>query len=146
MLKKDVIILIAEDDEGHATLIKKNLRRASIMNDIEHFKDGEEILNYLKEKKSSSVKSNASYLVLLDIRMPKIDGIEVLKWIKSDDYFKKMPIVMITTTDDPKEVNLCHELGCNSYIAKPIDYEKFSSAIQKLGLYLMVTEMPEIKK
>jgi CheY-like chemotaxis protein len=144
MMKKEVIILIAEDDEGHATLIKKNLRRAGIMNNLEHFIDGQEALDYLNKKREESEKENLSYLMLLDIRMPKVDGVEVLKFVKNDAFYRKIPIIMITTTDDPREVSLCHEFGCNNYIAKPVDYEKFSHAIQQLGLFLMVTEVPNI--
>ena len=143
-MKKEVIILIAEDDEGHALLIQKNLKRAGILNQMFHFRDGQEILDYLyKNNGHLSLDQNYSYLFLLDIRMPKVDGVEVLKRIKADKSLHKMPVIMITTTDDPREVALCHEYGCNNYITKPIDYDKFSVAIQQLGLFLMITEIPD---
>jgi len=144
-MKGEMVILIAEDDAGHAALIQKNLRRAGITNQIIHFKDGEEALNFLfNGKDENHLVNGMSYLMLLDIRMPKVDGVEVLKRVKEDSKLKKMPVIMITTTDDPREVQHCHELGCSSYITKPIDYDNFVQAIRQLGLFLMVVEVPEI--
>jgi len=144
-MKKEVIILIAEDDEGHATLIKKNLKRAGIVNEIVHFKDGQEVLDYLFQKDNGLQRENGkSFLLLLDIRMPKIDGVDVLRLVKADSELRKMPVIMITTTDDPREVEKCHQLGCNNYITKPVDYEKFVEAIRQLGLFLLVIQVPEI--
>ncbi len=142
-MKKEVIILIAEDDDGHALLIQKNLKRANISNEILHFKDGEEILNYVFNENGDIILDiKYSYLFLLDIRMPRLDGIEVLKKIKGNKILQKMPVIMITTTDDPREISLCHEYGCNNYITKPINYDKFSATIQHLGLFLQITEIP----
>jgi len=76
--------------------------------------------------------------------MPKIDGVEVLRNIKKDKEFRKIPIIMLTTTDDPREVEHCHKLGCSNYITKPVDYEKFVDVIKKLGLFLMIVEVPDI--
>jgi CheY-like chemotaxis protein len=144
-MKKEVIIIISEDDEGHASLIRKNLERAGISNEIIHFPDGKETLDFLfKKGDGKHRKSGESYLLLLDIRMPKVDGIEVLRQIKADPEMRKMPVIILTTTDDPREIDLCHKLGCNSYITKPIDYDKFVEAIQKLGLFLLVVELPKI--
>jgi len=144
-MKKEVVIITAEDDLGHAELIKKNLKRAGINNKIIHFKNGEETLNFLfKKGKEPYREFGVPYLLLLDIRMPKVDGVEVLKKLKQDNELKKMPIVMITTTDDPYEVERCHTLGCSNYITKPVVYEKFVNAIRQLGLFLMVVEFPKI--
>ena len=145
-MNNDVNILIAEDDEGHATLIIRNLRKAGLVNKIIHFYDGEEILNFLQKKGNGPVRDdNAVYLTLLDIQMPKIDGLEVLRQIKSDADLKKMPVIIVTTTDDPKEISVCHELGCNCYVSKPIDYDKFIYAINQLGLFLKVVQVPDLK-
>ena len=76
--------------------------------------------------------------------MPKIDGVEVLRRVKADEELKKIPVIMITTTDDPREVERCHELGCSNYLTKPIDYEKFVDAMRKLGLFLLVVQVPTI--
>ena len=144
-MKKEVVILIAEDDEGHASLIRKNLKRAGVSNEIHHFMDGQETLDFLMGSKNGQHrKAGAAYLLLLDIRMPKVDGVEVLRQIKGDEELCKMPVIMITTTDDPREVENCHRLGCSNYIAKPIDYEKFVESIKQLGLFLMVVEVPSI--
>ena len=103
-------------------------------------------MDYFFGKNSETNRTfGVSYLLLLDIRMPKVDGVEVLKKVKADPELCKMPVIMITTTDDPREVSKCHALGCSNYIKKPIDYEKFVDAIRKLGLFLMVVEVPEIE-
>lgn len=144
-MNQDIVILIAEDDEGHAKLIRKNLTRSGIANDIKHFLDGQEIIDFLEEIKSE-IKPDVhiGYLLLLDIRMPKVDGVAVLQHVKSDSRLKRIPTIMITTTDDPREVQRCHELGCSNYITKPIDYDNFVKAIRQLGLFLAVVEIPEI--
>ncbi len=142
-MKKEVVIILAEDDEGHATLIMKNLKRAGVSNEIIHFKDGQETLDYLMNKNNGR-KHGIPYLLLLDIRMPKVDGVEVLRKINEDNDLKKMPVIMITTTDDPREVENCHKLGCSNYITKPVNYDKFVDAIRQLGLFLMVVEIPNI--
>ena len=144
-MKKEVVILIAEDDEGHASLIKKNLKRAGISNEILHFKDGEETLDFLMGSNEGRHRMpDNAYLLLLDIRMPKVDGVEVLRKIKQDNELRKIPVIMITTTDDPREVEHCHSLGCSNYITKPIDYNKFVDSIMQLGLFLMVVEVPKL--
>ena len=144
-MKKEVIILIAEDDEGHATLIRKNLKRAGIHNRIVHLKDGQETLDYLFQKDNQKGRENGTpILLLLDIKMPRVDGIEVLRKVKADPELRKIPVVIITTTDDPREVERCHALGCSTYITKPIDYDKFVHAIRQLGLFLLVVEVPDI--
>ncbi len=142
-MNKNITIVIAEDDEGHAYLIKRNLGKAGVVNPIIHFKDGEEVLNYFSPFSSGEKTiSHVGYIILLDIKMPRIDGTEVLEKMKSDPVLKKIPIIMITTTDAPAEVELCHKLGCNSYIVKPIDYEKFIDVVKKLGYFLEIVEIP----
>ncbi|MEE8358389.1 MAG: response regulator [Candidatus Hydrothermarchaeales archaeon] len=145
MVKREFTIILAEDDEGHAKLIMKNLKRAGIRNNILHFKDGDETLDFLFKRGSGPHRvSGKAYLLLLDIRMPKVDGVEVLKEIKKDPELRKTPVIMVTTTDDPREVERCHRLGCSNYIAKPIDYDKFIEAIRRLGLFLLVVDIPKI--
>ena len=145
-MKKELTIILAEDDEGHATLIKRNLKRSGLLNEIIHFKDGQETLDFLNNVKDKNEKNNLPSLLLLDIKMPKVNGIEVLRQVKQDPSLKRMPVIMITTTDDPREIATCHELGCSNYITKPIDYDKFVSAIRKLGLFLLVVEVPDLNK
>lgn len=137
-------ILMAEDDEGHATLIQRNLRRAGIANEIVHVRDGQEALNYIRSSvDSGGLSRHGSLLVLLDINMPRIDGVETLRHLKGNEKTKNIPIIMLTTTDDPGEVGRCYQLGCNVYITKPVDYERFSEAIRRLGLFLQVVSVPQ---
>ena len=144
-MKEEGVIILAEDDTGHANLISRNLKRAGLANGILHFKDGQEVLDFLFRKGDGPHRqSDTAYLLLLDIRMPKVDGVEVLRQIKEDDKLRKMPVIMITTTDDPKEVEKCHIMGCSTYITKPVDYERFVEAIRRLGLFLMVVAVPKI--
>ena len=144
-MNEEVVILIAEDDEGHAGLIRKNLARAGIVNSVIHFLDGQAVIDFLfKKGEPPHRESGIAYILLLDIRMPRLDGVEVLTRIKADPELRKLPVIMITTTDDPREVERCHFLGCNSYIAKPIEYESFVNAIRQLGLYLAVVKIPRV--
>ena len=132
-------ILLAEDDEGHALLIKRNLKRSGIENQIVHLRNGEEVLEYFlcnPEKKLY----NHDYIILLDIKMPKIDGIEVLEKMKKSKKTQNIPIIMITTTDNPKEIEQCYALGCSNYIVKPIDYQNFISIVNKLGYRLEIVK------
>ena len=142
---REVVILIAEDDAGHARLIEKNLSRAGLHNAIYRFENGQMVLDFLFRRGPGQHRArDTSYLLLLDIRMPQVDGVEVLRQIKQDAELRKIPVIMLTTTDDPREVERCHGIGCASYIVKPVDYEKFAEAIKSLGLYISLVEVPEI--
>lgn len=144
-MTQEVTILIAEDDPGHAALIEMNLRRSGISNEIMRFADGQSTLDFLLgEGDGPARKPHAAYVLLLDIRMPGIDGIEVLQRIRAHDELRKLPVVMLTTTDDPREVERCHRLGCSIYITKPIDYDKFVNAVRQLGLLLLVVQVPAL--
>lgn len=144
-MHKEVVILMAEDDEGHAGLIRKNLARAGVINEVLHFSDGQQILDFLfRQDPGRAFQAGTAYVLLLDIRMPKVDGAAVLAQMKADPELRKMPVIMLTTTDDPREVDRCHNLGCSNYIAKPIEYEAFANAIRQLGLFLAVVEVPKI--
>ncbi len=141
--QQEINIILAEDDEGHASLIIKNLKRAGFRNNFLQFKDGQEVLDFLFMRGEGPHRiSGKSYLLLLDIRMPKVDGVEVLRQIKEDSELSKLPVIMVTTTDDPREIENCHSLGCNVYITKPVDYEQFTDAVRKLGLFLKVVKVP----
>jgi len=144
-MKKAPTILIVDDDEGHSILIRQNLELAGLNNQIEHFWNGQEVLDFLflkNPERSREVGKN--YLVLLDIRMPKVDGVETLRQIKADPELKKLPVIMLTTTDDTREVERCHEIGCNVYMQKPVDFDRFSEAIRRLGLFVMLVLAPPL--
>jgi CheY-like chemotaxis protein len=137
-------IVLAEDDDGHATLIQRNLERANLANGFQRLKDGQEALDYIRGEGAYAGQPprEDGILLLLDIKMPRVDGIEVLRQLKTDPRTAKMPIIMLTTTDDPREVERCYEQGCNVYITKPVDYPEFIEAIKRLGLFLQVVKVP----
>ncbi len=144
-MKEEVILLIVEDDDGHARLIEKNLRRAGIKNEVLRFGNGQEILDFLFRRGEGRKRAALTpYLLLLDIRIPKIDGMEVLRQIKGDEELRKIPVIMLTTMDDPREVDACHGLGCSHYIIKPVEYEKFAAVLGQLGLFLKIVQVPHI--
>ena len=134
----EVTILLVEDDPGHARLIEKNLRRANLTNSIVNVTDGQQAIDYLFNNGRAQ-----SLLVLLDLNLPVLDGYQVLERMKADERTKRIPVIILTTTDDTREISRCYELGCNVYINKPVDYEQFSEAIRKLGLFMAVLMIPE---
>jgi len=136
-------ILLVDDDEGHVFLVQQNLKRSGVTNPVETFSDGQEILDFLFMRDNGPKRvAGQGYLLLLDIRMPKVDGAEVLRQVRTDSELRKLPIIMLTTTDDPREVARCHALGCSIYLQKPVDYGRFAEAIQKLGLFLPLLQVP----
>lgn len=144
-MTQEVVIIIADDDAGHARLIEKNLTHVGLHNPIQRFENGQQVLDFLFCRGPGSHRQDGSaYLLLLDIRMPQVDGVEVLRQIKGDAALRKLPVIMLTTTDDPREIERCHLLGCNSYIVKPVDYDKFAEAIAQLGLYVSLVKVPEL--
>ncbi len=137
-----VSIVMIEDDEGHARLIERNIRRAGIHNGIRHFVDGGTAIDYLFNDKNGPAL-NGPALVLLDLNLPDMSGIDILARIKGEPKLKRTPVVVLTTTDDKVEIQRCYDLGCNVYITKPVNYESFADAIRQLGLFLSVIQVPE---
>lgn len=138
-------ILMAEDDDGHALLVQERFESVGMYNPVVRFKDGLEAWNFLSGVSGPGPEAGKSYLLLLDIRMPEMDGIEVLRRVKKDPRLKNMPVIMLTTTDDPKEISVCYELGCNNYLTKPVEFEKFAEVIKRLGLFLMIVKVDKLK-
>jgi len=139
----EVSILIVEDDAGHARLIEKNLKRAKISNLITRVENGQEALDFLLSEGAFEGQERPSpLLVLLDLNMPVLDGYQVLERMKADSVLKKIPVVVLTTTDDAREVSRCYQLGCSVYITKPVDYDSFCEAIQQLGLFMSIVTVP----
>lgn len=142
-MRPDPIILIVEDDEGHALLIRQNLEEAGLSSPIRHFCDGQAALDFFFDGSGHPVTHpGCSYVVLLDIRMPKVDGIEVLRRLKQDRDLRRLPIVMLTTADDMRDVERCYALGCSAYIQKPVDYEHFAEAMRRIGLFTQLLLVP----
>jgi CheY-like chemotaxis protein len=143
VLDESLIILLAEDDEGHAALVRRNLKRAGIANTIVRVADGREALDYVRcEGEYAGRPPQTPLLLLLDINMPRLDGIEALRQIKADEETKRVPVIMLTTTDEPREIARCYDLGCSVYITKPVEYDRFVEAIRQLGLFLQVVQVP----
>ena len=139
-----VTIIMIEDDEGHARLIERNIRRSGVNNEIVPFTNGTEAVNYLFGKDGSAVeRKGQALLILLDLNLPDMTGIDILKRVKENKHLKSTPVVVLTTTDDSHEIKRCYELGCNVYITKPVNYESFAEAIRQLGLFLSVIQVPE---
>jgi CheY-like chemotaxis protein len=143
MHHEPMIIVMAEDDDGHASLVRRNLTRAGIANQIVHVKDGQAALDYVRREGPFADRSlNGPLLLLLDINLPRVDGMEVLRQIKASESTSRTPVIILTTTDDPREVERCYQLGCSIYITKPVAYESFVEAVKRLGLFLQIVNVP----
>jgi CheY-like chemotaxis protein len=142
---KPVCIVMVEDDEGHARLIERNIRRAGVNNEIVPFTSGTAALDYLLgEDGSGTVSEHRHVLILLDLNLPDMTGIDILEKVKANQHTKLSPVIVLTTTDDKREIQRCYELGANVYITKPVDYDGFANAIRQLGLFFSVIQVPEI--
>jgi CheY-like chemotaxis protein len=139
VVAETVTIIVVEDDDGHATLVERNLRRAGLNNPIVRLRDGQEALDYFFGPDSDGHENEC--VLLLDINMPRIDGIEVLRRLKQDTRTATVPAIMLTTTDDPREIQRCYQLGCNVYVTKPVEYEPFIEAIRRLGFFLQIVKI-----
>ena len=139
-----VTIVMIEDDEGHARLIEKNIRRAGVNNEILPFRDGTSAVRFLfGPDGSAGANRNKPLLILLDLNLPDMTGIEILKRVKENDHLRRVPVVVLTTTDDKREIQRCYDLGCNVYVTKPVNYDNFANAIRQLGLFFAVIQVPE---
>jgi CheY-like chemotaxis protein len=144
--EQSVTILLVEDDPGHARLIERNLCRAHITNEIITLGDGQQAVDYLfKERTYAGATHPLPLLLLLDLNLPQLDGYQVLSRLKADEHTRHIPVVILTTTDEPYEIERCYALGCNVYITKPVEYEQFAEAIRQLGLFLSVVKIPQGK-
>jgi len=140
---REVTIVMIEDDEGHARLIEKNVRRAGVHNEIVPFTLGRKALDFiLGESRDGLVSKDRFLLVLLDLNLPDMSGLDILAEIKGNEHTKRLPVVVLTTTDDEGEIQRCYDLGANVYITKPVDYEGFATAIRNLGLFFSVIQVP----
>lgn len=130
-------VLLAEDNDAHATLVQRSLEDHDLDVDLVHVGNGEEALNYLHHRGgfADPESSPRPDLVLLDLRMPKVDGLEVLRRIKNDDNLHRLPVVILTTSGTETDVARAYDLRANSYLVKPVDFVKFSDLMRDLGLY-----------
>ena len=138
-----VTIIMIEDDEGHARLIERNIRRSGVNNDIISFTNGTDASHYLFGVDGSGLHHRGeALLILLDLNLPDMGGIEILQRVKENIHLKSTPVVVLTTTDDSQEIQRCYEFGCNVYVTKPVNYESFANAIRQLGLFFSVIQVP----
>jgi CheY-like chemotaxis protein len=145
MNNNTIEILFAEDSAADAALTIRALKKSGLTNNIIHVRDGAEALDYLNcnGKFDGRDKRSRPKLILLDIKMPKVSGIEVLEKIKSDPETKHIPVIILTSSREDPDIKRCYELGANSYIVKPVESENFFRAIKDLGLYWFITnELP----
>jgi CheY-like chemotaxis protein len=138
-----VTIIMIEDDEGHARLIERNIRRSGVNNEIKPFTNGTDAVRYLLGADGTGLDHKGhALLILLDLNLPDMTGIDILKLVKQNSFLKSAPVVILTTTDDSQEIKRCYELGCNVYITKPVNYDSFANAIRQLGLFFSVIQVP----
>jgi CheY-like chemotaxis protein len=143
MVENPVSILLAEDDDGHATLIQRNLRRLGVPGEVIHVRDGQEVLDYFSCRARGESPGRGLPLVLVpDINMPRVDGVEVLRSVKADPGTAAMPVIMLTTADDPADFDRCYRLGCAAYVTKPIPYEEFAESVKRLRNFLGIVRLP----
>ena len=143
--KQSIMIMLVDDDDGHRLLIRESLRAGGIVNEIVEMPDGQQAMDYLERRGQfqDSAKSPRPGLILLDIKMPKVNGFTLLEKVKSNNELKQIPVIMLTSTDDQIEINRCYMLGANSYVVKPIRYEEFQDRIKTIGLFLDIVRLPE---
>ncbi len=137
-------ILLVEDNPYDAELALSALQKRHLANSIHHVEDGEEALEFLfaRGKYAERKIENGPKIILLDLKMPKVDGIEVLRAVKNDERTKKIPVVVLTSSKEDPDINTCYQLGVNSYIVKPVDFDNFFKAVEELGLYWLLLNQP----
>lgn len=136
-------VVIAEDDDGHATLVRRNLKRAGLESEPVHLRDGQEMLDYIYRRGAWSGRPPHEALVLIvDLKMPRLGGMEVLEQLKTDEALARIPVFVFTTTDDPIELDRCYELGAAACIVKPVTYAAFAEVVQRLAQFLLMARIP----
>jgi CheY-like chemotaxis protein len=142
-MKEDTVILLAEDDDGHATLTRMALREVGVNNEIIRFRDGQETVDFLFGTGQGPARAaDVHYLLLLDLRMPKVDGISVLRRIRQDEQLRRMPVVVLSTTDNPHEIRTCKSLHCSCYLVKAAGYEALGAALEQVKPFLEHRQTP----
>jgi CheY-like chemotaxis protein len=142
-----VKIIMIEDDLGHAKLIERNIRRAGVNNEIVAFETGRAALDFILGDGDGMPGAKAherSFLILLDLNLPDMSGVDILARLKASDKAHRIPVVVLTTTDDKVEIARCYDLGCSVYITKPLEYEAFANSVRQLGLTFSIMQIPTV--
>ncbi|HXB40329.1 MAG TPA: response regulator [Bacteroidia bacterium] len=142
----EVEVLLVEDNPSDAELTIRALKKNNLANKLHHVKDGDEALDYVfgQGKYANRTVENAPKVILLDLKMPKVNGIEVLRVLKADLRTKKIPIVILTSSKEDPDIQTCYQLGVNSYVVKPVNFESFLKAVSDLGMYwLLINQAPK---
>lgn len=132
---ENIEILLAEDSEADGEMTMRALKKNNLANDVIWVRDGAEALDYLFSRGQYAQQQHRPKLVLLDIKMPKVDGIEVLRQIKQNESTKSLPVVIMTSSAEERDIVESYQLGVNSYVVKPVDFEQFMDTVSKLGYY-----------
>jgi two-component system response regulator len=137
-------ILLVEDNPKDVELTKRALLRANVSNGIKVVEDGVEALNYFfgEDGKSGCAGEDCPIVILLDLKLPRVDGLEVLRRIRASEKTKRIPVVILTSSNEEKDIISSYDLGANSYIRKPVKFEDFAEAIRQLGLYWLILNQP----
>ena len=132
-----LVVLLVEDNLDHAELVMRNLEDFQVANRVLHVEDGEEALHYLygRGRYADRQQYPMPHLMLLDLRMPKVDGLEVLKTVKMDETLRPLPVVILTTSDADRDMAMAYEYHANSYVTKPVIFDEFSRLLKDLGFY-----------
>jgi len=143
-MNHEIEILLIEDNMNDAELTIRALKKNNLANKLVHLKDGAEAIDFIfaKGNYSSRKVENIPKVILLDLKMPKVNGIEVLKKIKADERTKKIPVVILTSSKEDPDIQECYRLGVNSYVVKPVQFEQFVKSVSELGLYWMILNQP----
>ena len=143
-MRPELEILLVDDEEGHTELVRRNFRRIGIGNPIVSVTRGQDALDFVFARNAYAGRQpGGPLLVLLDVKMPgSVDGIEVLRQVKADPATRRTPIIMLTTTDDPRDVNRCYDLGCSIYLTKPVEPVRFMESVSRLGLFIAIVNAP----
>ena len=144
----EVEILLVEDNIYDAEMTIRALRKVNLANSLVHLKDGEEAINFLFGKNEYSDRNMAFQpkVILLDIKMPKVDGIEILRQIKANENTRNIPVVIMTSSKEEQDIIISYSIGVNSYVVKPLDFEGFAKAVSQLGLYWLLTNQSPVNQ